>query len=240
MSVITISREFGSGGDEVATRICEILGYRSFSKVEITKAAEETAMPKHLAIDYSEDNHEVQTFLDRLFGRTASPAQKIAWTEDPSIATRPERSDVDDAAVLSLVKRAIKSAVRVDNMVIVGRGGQVLLKDTPGVLHIRIVAPIEDRIQRVKTQLKSQSNEYQADIETRRMAQDMIVNRDLASADYIKKFYDVDWADPLLYHAVINMGKYNVEQVAQIIAVMAQNLSTNETASAKMPSSESQ
>lgn len=236
MSVITISREFGSGGDEVASRVCEILGYRSFSKVEIAKAAEETAMPKHLAIDYSEDNHEVQTFLDRLFGRTASPVQKIAWSEDPSIATRPERSDVDDAAVLSLVKRAIKSAVRVDNMVIVGRGGQVLLKDTPGVLHIRIVAPIEDRIQRVKSQLKAQSNEYQADIEIRRVAQDMIVNRDIASADYIKKFYDVDWADPLLYHAVLNMGKYNVEQAAQVIVAMVQNLPTAESATAKMSS----
>lgn len=221
MTVITISREYGSGGDEVAFHLCEVLGYRSFNKQDILKAAEETAMPKHIAIDYSEDNHEVQTFLDRLFGRTASPAQKIAWSADPSIATRPERSDVDDVAVLSLVKRAMKSAVRADNMVIVGRGGQVLLKDTPGVLHIRIIAPIEDRIQRVKALLKEQNNEYQADIEIRRAAQDMIVNRDMASADYIKKFYDVDWASSLLYHAVMNMGKMNVEQAAGIIISMA-------------------
>lgn len=224
MAVITISREFGSGGDEVAYRLCEVLGYRSFSKVEILQAAEETAMPKHIAIDYSEDTHEVQTFLDRLFGRTASPAQKLAWSQDPSIATRPERSDVDDVAVLSLVKRAIKGAVRADNMVIIGRGGQVLLKDTPGVLHIRIIAPIEDRIQKVKTQLKQERNDYQADIEIRRMAQDMIVTRDMASADYLKKFYDVDWDDSTLYHAVLNMGKLSVEQAVQIVVAMAHTL----------------
>lgn len=232
MTVITISREYGSGGDEVAFHLCEVLGYRSFNKQDIIKAAEETAMPKHIAIDYSEDNHEVQTFLDRLFGRTASPAQKIAWSADPSIATRPERSDVDDVAVLSLVKRAMKSAVRADNMVIVGRGGQVLLKDTPGVLHIRIIAPIEDRIQHVKTQLKAQNNDYQADIEIRRAAQDLIVNRDMASADYIKKFYDVDWANPLLYHAVLNMSKMSVEQAAEVIVAMAHAIEAHSPAAA--------
>ena len=228
MAVITISREFGSGGDEVAFRLAEVLRYRSFSKVEIIQAAEQTAMPKHIAIDYSEDNHEVQTFLDRLFGRTASPAQKIAWAEDPSIATRPERSDVDDAAVLSLVRRAIKSAVRADNFVIVGRGGQALLKDTPGVIHIRLIAPVEDRIQRVKAQLKEQDNNYQADVEVRRVAQDMIVNRDMASADYLKKFYDVNWDDPLLYHAVLNLGKISIEQAVQIIVTMVHTLETIE------------
>lgn len=231
MTVITISREFGSGGDEVAFRLAEVLGYRSFSKVEIIQAAEQTAMPKHIAIDYSEDNHEVQTFLDRLFGRTASPAQKIAWSEDPSIATRPERSDVDDAAVLSLVKRAIKGAVRADNIVIVGRGGQVLLKDTPGVLHIRVIAPVEDRIQRVKSHLKEQKNDYQADIEVRRIAQDMIVNRDMASADYLKKYYSVDWDDPLLYHAVLNLGKLSIEQAVQIVVAMVHTIESIEPVS---------
>ena len=134
MAIVTISREFASGGDDVASRLCEVSGYHSFGKLEIIQAAKQTTMSKFNAIDYSEDNHEIQTYLDRLFGRTASPVQKIAWTENPTIATRPERADVQDTAVLSLTKQAIQAAVQVGNMVIIGRGGQILLKDTRGVL----------------------------------------------------------------------------------------------------------
>ncbi len=153
MAVITISREFGSGGDQVAERLCELLGYQAFGKDLIAAVAEETNMSKLNIVDYSEDNHEVQNFLDRLFRRTASPVQHIAWSEDPSIATRPERADVQEAAVISLVKRAIKAAYKRGNMVIVGRGGQALLKDMPGVLHVRIISPLENRIQRVSARM---------------------------------------------------------------------------------------
>src|SRR5512146_297752 len=117
MAVITISRQFNSGGDEVASRLCDVLGYRSFDKRQILEAVEETTYPHYLAIDYSEDRYEMQTFLDRLFGQTASPVQKIAWEENPSIATRPERATVDEAVVLSLVRRAVRAAYEADNMV---------------------------------------------------------------------------------------------------------------------------
>ena len=133
MAIITISREFASGGDDVANRLCEVLGYHSFRKDEIIQAAKQTTMSKFNAIDYSEDNHEIQTYLDRLFGRTASPVQKIAWTENPSIATRPERADVQDTAVLAWPNRRSRLPCRsVIRSLLDGRPG--LLKDTGGVL----------------------------------------------------------------------------------------------------------
>ena len=226
MAVITISREFGSGGDEVAARLCEILGYASFGKTQIIQAAEETTMSRLNAIDYSEDNHEVQSFLDRLFGRMASPVQNIAWTENPSIASGPRRADVHDVAVISLVKRAIKTALRVNNVVIVGRGGQVLLKDTPGVLHVRIVAPLEIRKKLVVEQMKRDQNSGKSDAELMHAAEEQIATRDVASADYIRRYYNVDWADPKLYHLVFNMGLLQVEQTARIIAAVVREKET--------------
>jgi cytidylate kinase len=59
------------------------------------------------------------------------------------------------------------------------------------------------------------------DTELRRAAQDRIVERDAASADYLKRFYKVAWEDPLLYHLVINTGKVSLEQAAQIIVMLA-------------------
>jgi cytidylate kinase len=224
MAVITISREFGSGGDEVASRLCELLGYHAFGKLQIIQAAAGSTLSKNNVVDYSEDNHEVQSFLDRLFGRTASAVQKIAWSENPSIATRPEQADVHDTAVLSLSKRAIQDAGRAGNMVIIGRGGQVLLKDTPGVLHVRIEAPVEMRIERVKLQLSKEPDAYQSEENLTRAASDIITNRETASADYIKRYFNVDWYDPCLYHMVLNLGKLNVEQAVQIIVAAVHSL----------------
>lgn len=214
MAVITISREYASGGDQVAARVCELLGYGSFGKGQIAQAAEDTNMSRSNIVDYTEDNHEIQRFLDRLLGRTATPVQNIAWSENPSIATRPERADVKETAVLSLVKRAVRAALKKGSMVIVGRGGQVLLKDTPGVLHVRIIAPLEQRIQRAAVE----SGSGPSNGERLRKASETIATRDMASADYIQRYYGVDWADPRLYHLVLNLGLLSEEQAAQIIA----------------------
>ena len=224
MAVITISREYASGGDEVARQLCAVLGYRSFGKGQIIQAVEETTYPRYMAIDYSEDAHEVQNFLDRLFGQTASAAQKIAWAEDPSIATSPKQAIVDEATVLSLVKRAVKAACKAGNMVIVGRGGQMLLRGTPGVLHVRTEAPVVARIDRVMEQLRKARPEIQDDMTLRREAADLVANRDISSADYIKRFYEVDWADPCHYHMVLNLGQLSVVQAVQAIVAVIQTM----------------
>ncbi len=224
MSIVTISREYGSGGDEIASRLCEELGYHAFGKLQIAQAAQETTLSKLNAIDYSEDNHEVQTFLDRLFGRTASPVQKIAWSENPSIARRPEHVDVHDTAVISLVKTAIRGAVKAGNIVIIGRGGQVLLKDTPGVLHVRVEAPDATRIERIKLQLKFQPGAPKSESALKRAASNIISTRDTASADYIRQYFNVDWNDPTLYHIILNLGKLTVEQSVKILVAAVHSL----------------
>ncbi len=224
MAVITLSRELGSGGDEIASRLCEALGYHSFGKLQIIQAATESTLSKNNIIDYSEDNHEVQSFLNRLFGRTASPVQKIAWSENHSIASGPGQADVHDTAVLSLSKRAIQAAGRAGNMVIIGRGGQVLLKDTPGVLHVRIEAPLEMRVEWVKLQMRKEAGVSQSEEKLARAANEITTNRDKASADYLKRYFDIDWQDPCLYHLVLNLGKLSVEQAAQIIIAAVHSL----------------
>jgi cytidylate kinase len=224
MAIITLSREYGSGGDEVANRLCEALGYHCFGKSQIIQAASETTMSKNNIIDYTEDNHEVQSFQDRLFGRTASSVQKIAWLENPSIATSPNRADVHDTAVLSLSEKAIRAAVGAGNMIIIGRGGQVILKDAPGVMHVRIEAPVEKRIEWVEQELKKEPGAPQSEKKLATVASEIIANRDMASADYIKRYFNTDWGDPRLYHMVLNLGKLTIEQAVQIILVAVHSM----------------
>jgi cytidylate kinase len=119
------------------------------------------------------------------------------------------------------VQKAIKTACREGNMIVVGRGGQALLQDCPDTLHVRIEAPLEDRIQRVKVTHRLE----------RRAAQDLINERDQASAEYVQRLYGADWADSRLYHMILNTGKLELEQAANMIVAVVKQVSL-QTASA--------
>lgn len=221
MTIITISRQFGSGGDEIAARLCEVLGYQRFDKSLIAKAAMEAGLSEQEIIDYSEENHKVRTFLDRLLNRAAVLSQVYVWTESGSAV---ESIEVSEEVMVQLVQKAVLKAYEAGNVVIVGRGSQVILQDKPGVLHVRIEAPIEDRIQRTKEQFKEAQKKYDADIGIRRKAQDWILERDEASADYIRRFYHVDWTDRMLYHIILNTGKLSIEHAVDVIAGLAKQI----------------
>lgn len=224
MAVITLSRQYGSGADEISSRVCDALGYRLFDKRLIARAAAEAGISAQEAIDYSEENYHVKGFLDRLLGRSAPVAQVRVWREDPSGGRSTEDLALSEEAALSLVQHAIRSAYEAGNVLIMGRGGQALLKDKPGVLHVRLEAPLEDRIQRVKDRFKESRHLFQADIEIRREAQDYILQRDQASEDYLRRYYDIDWADSLQYHMILNTGKISLDQAIELIVTLARQM----------------
>jgi cytidylate kinase len=105
------------------------------------------------------------------------------------------------------VQSAIRAAYKHDKVVIVGRGGQAVLRNDPGVLHVRIEAPLETRIHRV--QLREGL--------TFELAREVVAERDRAAADYLKRFYNVDWSDSLLYHLIINTGRWGIESASRLI-----------------------
>lgn len=84
MAVITISRQFGSGGDELAVRLCEKLGYDYFDKRLMERVAVEVGLSQAELVDFSEENYKVRSYFERLMGRSA--AQTVArlqtWKED--------------------------------------------------------------------------------------------------------------------------------------------------------------
>jgi cytidylate kinase len=151
-------------------------------------------------------------------------AQVRVWREDPTGVRSTEDLMLSEEAALNLVQHAIHSACEAGNVLIIGRGGQALLQNEPGVLHVRIEAPVEDRIQRVKERFKGSRRLFQADIEIRRAAQDWITERDQASEDYLRRYYGIDWADSHLYHVILNTGKLTIEQAAHIIVDLARQM----------------
>ncbi|MEW5868394.1 MAG: cytidylate kinase-like family protein [Chloroflexota bacterium] len=225
MSVITISRQFGCGGDEIAEAICKQTGYRLFDKHILVKAAQEAGLSEAEVIDYSEDQYEARRFFERLFGRPQAVAQVRMWKEDLDGVRTVELMELDEQSALRLVRSAVEKAYQMGNMVIVGRGGQVILRNKLDVLHVRVAAPLEERIQRVRARLRESNRRFSTSLEERRAAQDLIAARDMASADYLKRIYGVDWSDPLLYDLVINTRRMGTELAARLIVEAVEQLS---------------
>jgi cytidylate kinase len=105
-------------------------------------------------------------------------------------------------------------------MVIVGRGGQAILKDKPDAFHVRIEAPLDIRCRRLQRRENL----------TLAAAQDRLLEHDRASAQYLKRFHGIDWSDPLHYHLTINSHTLNVDAAARLIVKAVDHLTPDSPA----------
>jgi cytidylate kinase len=216
MAVITISRQYGSGGNEIASRVCEALGWRYFDKKLMVDVASEIGLSESEIIDFSEADYEARGFLERLFSRRS--ARVVVETGVPSRdivgVAAVEVEQLDEEWCIRMVRSAIQAAYKQGDVVIVGRGGQAILQEKPDVLHVRIEAPFETRVSRVRYEEPSglaPGFELQA-------AREKVSERDKAAGDYLRRFYNIDWADPQLYHLVIDTKKWGIGPAACLIA----------------------
>ena len=136
-------------------------------------------------IDYSEDDYRVQNILEKLLQvRRLVGRALVRWPSDKSELRKfCERESVE------MVRFLLRSAYRRGNVVIVGRGGQATLKGMPGTRHVRVVAPLAERIRRTHHTLNV----------TRAEAVQMINERDRAASECLRRFYGIAWDDPLRY-----------------------------------------
>lgn len=207
MAIITISRQIGSMGDELAERLSQELGYRYFDKLLMTEIAVASGLSEAEVIDYNEDNYKIKNFFEQLFNRK-TPLGKITVKEKDEMGrTVITTKTFDEENSLAFTQAVIKKLVDWDNVVIVGRGGQILLRNVPHTLHLRVIAPLEFRIENIMKK-KGFSRED---------ALKYISEKDRAAQEYLYRFYNVDWNDPELYHMVINMGMWNLDEIVKVI-----------------------
>lgn len=214
MTVITISRQAGSWGDEIAHRLCEQLGLRYFDKQLMAQVAGEVGLSPGEIVDFSESNYKVRSLFDRLFRKSeaVAVAQARTWKVDASGVRKADVKLLDENQAISLVQATIRAAYQQGDVLIVGRGGQALLQDRPDVLHVRVEAPLHVRIQRVQ----------EAEVVNAEMAEELVNRRDAVAAAYLRRFYDIDWFDPKLYHLILNTGKLSVDAaVATVVQAAA-------------------
>jgi cytidylate kinase len=207
--IITVSRQVGSGGDEIALKLCRTLGYAYFDKNLMMSVAKSLGVSEADIADFSEDDYKIQSLVDRILRRKRIVATSYAQEGDELI-----RKALNEEASLAVVQTVIKNLAIRGKTVIVGRGGQAILKDRADVLHVRIVAPLDVRVERIiKERGLSKSD-----------ALKLIDDSDKATAEYLQRFYKIDWEDPTIYDMVINTWKMDYDTAARSMASIVRKI----------------
>lgn len=214
MAVITISREAGSGGDQIARRVCELLEYRYFDKILMAQVAREQGISETEVVDFSEDSYRVRGFIDALLRRSARVAMATTVATTTSGAESRVVHAVDEDMAAAFVAATISALRTHGRVVVVGRGGQAVLRDAVAILHVRIIACIEDRVRQV----------MEAEGLIREAALSVVGERDRATAQYLRRFHGINWTDPSLYHLTLNASLLGQERAAEVIAATARRL----------------
>ena len=111
-----------------------------------------------------------------------------------------------------MVGLVIRGLAHEGNVLILGRGGQILLKNHPGALHIQTVAPFAKRVEVAMSRYGL----------SERDAQQRLRASDRARFDYVRRYHDVDWLDPTLYHLVLNTASLPAPAAVKLIVAAQQ------------------
>src|SRR5512143_53538 len=175
MAVISISRLVGSGAHEIAELLSKQLGYRLFDQELMAKLGLEAGLTKGEVVDLTAERHHTHSPLERM-SHLAPMRDTLAFgTYEASGAGAEDRS-------AELVTKIMLYAYEKGNVVVEGRGSQGVLRDKPGVLHVRFVAPLEQRIEYLKKRDNLDTDE----------ARKRVKEADAAQTDYIKRYFDAD------------------------------------------------
>ena len=202
MAVITISRQWGSFGDDVAHMLCDKLGYQYFDKKMMTQVGHEMGLSAGIVDRAADYQPHAKKLLERWFENYGDPmaGESVSWRFG---ATDDARQGLTVANLMDIINAGYKKG----NVVIVGRGGMAALQNKPDVLHVRIQAPLELRIKRLQQQYGWTAEE------TRKKVKE----RDLSDVEWIKRYFGLDSHDPQLFDLIINTTKTGQEAAVDLI-----------------------
>jgi cytidylate kinase len=232
MAVVTLNGQIGSGGPEVGLQVAHHLHADYVDRLILAEAAKRIgATVQAVAGKESEVTRRrdrLGRFFQNVLERSAmsgaggepyfGPGVDVLLSRDYYSEGGDEpitlAHEVDDTQYIEVTTSVIKDLAKEDNVVIVGRAGNLILKGMPGVLHVGTVAPMERRIHTI---MEREHLDYEE-------AHRFVEEHERARKAFFSKFFDVDTDDPNIYHMIINMADLKVETAGEIVAHAAQDL----------------
>ena len=201
MPVITVSRQTGSGGAEIGRRLAAHLGASYLNPQIVHTVAERLEIPEELAAAYDERTESV---LDRL-ARVLLLMNPPVGLDERAMRALPLEPATE--SIVEATRQLVQEAARTGNAVIFGHGAQFILAGQPEVLHIRFVAPLSRRVERVMRRARV----------SRTVAEQQVRAEDHRRATYIREYYHADWADPTPFHLILNTGLWNEDTCIKLV-----------------------
>lgn len=199
VKIITIEREYGCGGGEIAERVAQHLDWKLWDQRLTEEIARLANCPKAVIEAREERNDPLYYRLFKSFLRGSYEGSINA----------PKLNLVDSETVARITRRVVERAAERGNCVIVGRGSQQFLKNRPDALRVFLYAPREDKIRRLIARGKNEQE-----------AEELVDTVDHERADFIRKYFNVEWPDRAVYQTMMNTAIGDEAVVHMILEVM--------------------
>jgi cytidylate kinase len=199
IKIVTIEREYGSGGGEIAHLLATQLGWKLWDQLLTEEIARLANCPKAVVEVREERNDPLYYRLFKSF---------LRGSYEGSINAH-KLNLVDSESILKITERVVQHAAKSGNSVIVGRGAQHFLRIRPDTLRVFLYAPRENKVRRLLARGKSEKD-----------AQQLVDTVDRERADFIQKYFNVEWPDRAVYHSMINTAVGDEAVVNMILDLM--------------------
>lgn len=182
--ILTVNREFGSGGGRIAQTVAGWLGWKLLDRDIIDAIAYAAHVDKSVVRHYDE---HVDSWLRRINQQAMRSAALAAGLElaDDSV--------FDADQMVKVTQKIVEQAWTEGNCVIVGRGAQCVLQHKPDVYHVFVYAPLKERLLRLRDRLEKGAN-----IEQR------LRTVDEERAKYLQQYFGKSWCNLHLYDLMIS------------------------------------
>jgi len=203
MSIVTIRGQLGSGAPEVGRQIADKLQADYVDRELIAEVATRLQHDEQEVIAKEMPPTSLLGRIAEALGRSGTfGGEAFAGAYLPI-----SEMSLSDSRYFEALKSVVKELARSQSLVILGRGSQFILKDYPDTLHVLMVAPIEVRARRVMQDLKLKEEAAKQEIAT----------FDKSSREFVKRYFQVGWEDPVNYDLVINTGHLTYQAAASIV-----------------------
>jgi cytidylate kinase len=202
IKTVTIEREYGSGGGEIAQLVSNHLGWKLWDQLLTEEIARLAECPKSVVQLREERTDPLYYRLFKSFLRGSYEGSLNAY----------KLNLVDSESILKITERVVQRAAKAGNSVIVGRGSQQFLRNRPDTLRVFLYAPREDKLRRLVVRGKSQKD-----------AEQLVDTVDQERTDFLRKYFHVEWPDRAVYHTMINTA-IGEQAVLEIILDLAKTL----------------
>ncbi len=192
---LTIAREYGSGGAEIAGIVASRLGWRLVDQALLTEVSSKAKVPTRKVAELDEQTDPwLYRLMRRLWGTGGDGFSAIMSVDF-----------FDADSVAALTKLVIQEAYIVGRCVIVGRGAQCVLRGKQDVFHAFVYAGWSDRVNRVQGRVAPGTK-----------VDELIRSMDASRLEYVRRHYGVNRLDPHLYDLLVNSND-QIEAVARLI-----------------------